>query len=221
MLLIVGLGNPGARYARTRHNAGFLVVEQLSSRVHAGPWREKFSGEFVKCAVGQEDCILLKPMTYMNESGRSVQAAMAFFRVDVSDLVVVHDELDLDFATIRLKRGGGHAGHNGLRSIVGTIDSGDFARLRIGIGHPPRGWQGEVADYVLSEMGPDERAEFPAVVEKAVDALVLVGKRGVAASMNALNVRPKKPRPAEAAAKDSGNSSDDDKLSVASEPKER
>jgi PTH1 family peptidyl-tRNA hydrolase len=123
-----------------------------------------------------------------------VRAAASFFRVPVGDLVVVHDELDLPFGAIRLKVGGGHAGHNGLRSIVQELGTADFVRLRVGIGRPPRGWTGEVADFVLSDMPPAERAELPQVVERAAKSLVDVVRRGVPHVMNALNRRPKPPR---------------------------
>jgi PTH1 family peptidyl-tRNA hydrolase len=194
MLLIVGLGNPGTRYARTRHNAGFEAVRALAERVKADAWREKFHGELARCSLRGTEALLLCPMTFMNDSGRSVQAAMAFYKVPVSELIVVHDELDLDFGTIRLKVGGGHAGHNGLRSIFQYIGTNDFVRLRIGIGHPPKGFTGEVADYVLSDLNSAERAEFPDVIKKATDALMLAGDKGVTAASNLLNRRPKPPK---------------------------
>ena len=195
MLVVAGLGNPGTRYAYTRHNAGFAVVSALAEKTNAPSWREKFHGDFTRCTLGREEALLLRPMTFMNESGRSVQAALAFFRVDCAALVVVHDELDLPFGTLRLKAGGGHAGHNGLRSIVEHLGVSDFVRLRVGIGRPPRGFTGDVADFVLSEPTAEERAEFPLVVDKAVKALLDLGHRGVTAASNALNVKPKAVKP--------------------------
>src|SRR5262245_15218537 len=118
MLLVVGLGNPGKEYASHRHNVGFMAVDALADEVRADPFREKFSGVLAKAEIGRQQAILLKPMTYMNESGRSVQPAMAFFKITPAELLVLHDELDLPFGTVRLKFGGGHAGHNGLRSIM-------------------------------------------------------------------------------------------------------
>ncbi|MBI5533659.1 MAG: aminoacyl-tRNA hydrolase [Deltaproteobacteria bacterium] len=199
MLLVVGLGNPGSRYARNRHNAGFEIVAALADRIGAGGWRDKFHGEFTRGLMGDTEALLLRPMTFMNASGRSVRAAMTFFRVEVADLIVVHDELDLPFGTLRLKVGGGHAGHNGLRSTFQEIGSGDFVRLRVGIGRPPPGWSGDVADWVLSDMPPDERAAFPEIVQKAVKSLLDIGEKGLTAATNALNARPK-PRPAKAPA---------------------
>ncbi len=205
MLLVVGLGNPGSRYARNRHNAGFEVVSALADHLRAPAWRDKFHGEFTRAELGDHDALLLRPMTFMNDSGRSVRAAMSFFRVEVGDVLVVHDELDLEFGALRLKVGGGHAGHNGLRSIFQEIGSAEFVRLRVGIGRPPKGWTGEVADFVLSDFPSEERAELPDVVKRAVKALVDVGRRGVPAAANALNVRPKKPKPPAATAASEAN----------------
>lgn len=192
MLLVVGLGNPGSRYARTRHNAGFEVVSALADHLRAPSWREKFHGEFTRASIADQDALLLRPMTYMNDSGRSVRAAMTFFKAEVGDLIVVHDELDLEFGALRLKVGGGHAGHNGLRSIFQEVGSGDFVRLRVGIGRPPPGWTADVADFVLSDFPSEQRAQLPDVIKQAVKALVDVGRRGVPAVANSLNARPKK-----------------------------
>jgi PTH1 family peptidyl-tRNA hydrolase len=203
MLLVVGLGNPGREYAAHRHNVGFMALDELARRVRADAFRDKFSGEYAKADIGDTPAILLKPMTYMNESGRSVQPAMAFFKVAPKDVIVLHDELDLPFGEVRLKLGGGHAGHNGLRSIMALAGTGDFCRVRIGIGRPPPGFRGEVADYVLSGFDAIERASLPDVLVKVVDSLVDIPRRGFDAVMNARNTRPKpkklKPAPAEAA----------------------
>jgi len=142
MFLIVGLGNPGREYASHRHNVGFMAVDALWQQVRGEPFREKFSGEYARVTLAGEPAILLKPMTYMNESGRSVQPALAFFKIAPADLIVLHDELDLPFRDVRLKFGGGHAGHNGLRSIMAHVGTGDFGRVRIGVGRPPPGFRG-------------------------------------------------------------------------------
>ncbi len=191
-LLVVGLGNPGTRYARTRHNAGFRVAEAFAERIHVPAWRDKFHGEFTRTTVDGVELLLLRPLTFMNESGRSVRAAMSFFRIPPSETLVIHDELDLSFGELRLKFGGGHAGHNGLRSIFEAIATDQFARLRVGIGRPPRGWTGDVADFVLSELNAIERAELDAAVQKAADAVLMVAQKGLTAATNALNARPKK-----------------------------
>jgi PTH1 family peptidyl-tRNA hydrolase len=193
MLLIVGLGNPGREYASHRHNVGFMAVDELARRVSADAFREKFSGELARCEIAGEPAILLKPQTYMNESGRSVQAAMTFFKVAPKELVVLHDELDLAFGEVRLKQGGGHAGHNGLRSIM-SVGAGDFCRVRVGIGRPPPGFRGEVADFVLSSFDATERAALPDMLKKVGDSILDIARRGFDAAMNARNTRPKPPK---------------------------
>jgi len=194
MWLIVGLGNPGREYASHRHNVGFMAVDELARRVRADAFREKFSGVYAKAEIAGEPAILLKPMTYMNESGRSVQPAMAFFKVPPAQMLVLHDELDIAFGELRLKLGGGHAGHNGLRSIMASAGTGEFGRLRIGIGRPPPGFRGEVADYVLSSFDAIERAMLPDLLTKASDSVIDVCRRGLSAAMNARNTRPKPPK---------------------------
>jgi PTH1 family peptidyl-tRNA hydrolase len=198
MLLVVGLGNPGREYASHRHTVGFMAVDELARREKADAFREKFSAVYAKAEIGGTPAILLKPMTYMNESGRSVQPAMAFFKVAPKDIIVLHDELDLPFGEVRLKFAGGHAGHNGLRSIVASVGTGDFGRVRIGIGRPPPGFRGEVADYVLSSFDSIERSSLPDVLGRAVDSVLDIAHRGIEAAMNARNTRPKpkKPKPA-------------------------
>lgn len=162
--LIVGLGNPGPRYAHTRHNAGFWFVDQLS-RERGGVFRadSKYEGEVTRFTAAGASCLLLKPLTFMNKSGSAVQKLAAFYRLAPEDILVVHDELDLPPGTARLKKGGGHGGHNGLRDIDRHLGS-DFARLRIGIGHP--GIRDAVIGYVLE--GPSREDE--AAVREAIEA---------------------------------------------------
>jgi PTH1 family peptidyl-tRNA hydrolase len=186
MRLVVGLGNPGPKYARNRHNVGFMAAERLAERLSAGAFREKFKGAYAKVEHASGEVIVLKPLTYMNLSGESVQPAMRFFKVPVDDLIVLHDELDHDFGVVRIKVGGGTAGHNGLRSIVQHAGSPDFIRIRIGIGRPP---SGTVEGYVLSDFGASERAEVPDVVERACDAVLAVLSDGAKLAMNAFNQR--------------------------------
>jgi PTH1 family peptidyl-tRNA hydrolase len=195
MLLVVGLGNPGRGYAAHRHNVGFMAIDELAARVRADPYREKFSGLFARAEIGGAAAVLLKPMTYMNESGRSVQPAMAFFRVEPSELLVLHDELDLPFGAVRLKLGGGHAGHNGLRSIMACTGDGEFGRVRIGIGRPPPGFGGEVADFVLSRFDGVEAANLPDLLKRAAESVLEVASRGFQAAMNVRNTREKRPKP--------------------------
>ncbi len=191
MLVVVGLGNPGREYAAHRHNVGFMVVDQLASRARADAFREKFSGGFARAELGPEPAVLLKPQTFMNESGRSVQPALAFFKAAPNELLVVHDELDLPFGTVRLKFGGGHAGHNGLRSIVGALGTGDFGRVRVGIGRPPPEFRGDPADFVLSRFDPVETAELPDLLQRGVETVLEVASRGLQAAMNVRNTRPR------------------------------
>jgi PTH1 family peptidyl-tRNA hydrolase len=155
MRLIVGLGNPGPRYAANRHNIGFLAIDEIA-RVHrAAPFRRRFQGEAAEVALGPERALLLKPQTFMNESGRSVAEAQRFYKIALSDVIVLHDELDLPPAKLRVKLGGGNAGHNGLRSITAQCGN-EYRRVRLGIGHP--GDKALVHSYVLNDFG---KAEMP------------------------------------------------------------
>lgn len=193
MYLVVGLGNPGKKYEKNRHNVGFMVVEHLA-RSHGLPdFKEKFSAVWTKgeLAVGgaRYAVALIQPQTYMNLSGDSVQPAAAFLKVEPPQVIVVHDELDLPWQDVRLKVGGGHAGHNGLRSIIQRLGSPEFVRVRVGIGRPPPGFRGEVADYVLADFNAIERAELPDILDRATSAIERVVAEGVAPAMNVVNTR--------------------------------
>ncbi len=187
MWLVVGLGNPGREYASHRHNVGFMAVDELASAVRADAFRAKWSAEWAKGQHAGDDVVLLKPQTFMNLSGQSVQPAAAFFKVSPANVLVLHDELDIPFGEVRLKQGGGHAGHNGLRSIIQSLGTNDFARLRIGIGRPKPGFRGEVADYVLSSFDTMERAELGDILRRATDSVLDVLARGLTPAMNKLN----------------------------------
>ena len=167
-LLVAGLGNPGREYARTRHNVGWLVVDELARRT-GGSFRGKFSGQLAETRLDDLRLALLKPETYMNESGRSIGAARKFFKVDPADLLVVHDDVDLEPERLQARLGGGLAGHNGLRSIAQALGTNDFLRLRIGVGRPGRGDRRGVADYVLSAFDPE--TDVDALVGRAADAV--------------------------------------------------
>jgi PTH1 family peptidyl-tRNA hydrolase len=188
-VIVVGLGNPGPQYAATRHNLGFMVIDRLGERAGGVAFRSKFHGEYAEARLPAGSMTLLKPLTYMNDSGRSVQAALAFFKVPASELLVVHDELDLPFGEVRLKQGGGEAGHRGLKSISQRLGTPEYGRLRLGIGKPKGGFQGDGADFVLDGFRPAEKAELGSVVERAADAVELVAKHGFAAAMNTINRR--------------------------------
>lgn len=153
MLLFVGLGNPGSRYAGNRHNIGFMAIDAIAREHRAGPWRRRFQGETAEVTIGGEKVVLLKPETFMNDSGRAVSEAQRFFKIALGDVVVFHDELDLAPAKLRVKVGGGNAGHNGLRSITAQCGN-DYKRVRLGIGHP--GHKDLVHGYVLNDFGRAE-----------------------------------------------------------------
>ena len=175
-LLVAGLGNPGREYERTRHNAGWLVVDELARR-HDGSWRSKFSGSLAEVRLGERRLALLKPETYMNESGRSVSAASRFFKVPADSILVVHDDVDLEPGRLQARRGGGLAGHNGLRSLAQDLGTQDFLRLRLGVGRPGRGDRRPVADWVLSPFAPEEGVE--ALVARAADAAEAIANDGL------------------------------------------
>jgi len=185
-LLVVGLGNPGREYARSRHNAGYLVVDELARR-HGGAWRSKFSGQVAEIRLDGHKVALLKPETYMNESGRAVGAAARFFKLEPDAVLVVHDEGDFDLGRVELKVGGGLGGHNGLRSIAQHLKTQDFLRLRIGVGRPERGDPRPLADYVLSDFDPHDDPE--SLIARAADAVETLDAEGVARAQAAVNRR--------------------------------
>ena len=191
MLLVVGLGNPGREHEGQRHNVGFEVADALRLAEGWPDYKSKWSALWTRGELGGTSVALLKPQTYMNLSGDCVQPAAAFLKVVPADIVVVHDELDIPWRDVRLKVGGGHAGHNGLRSIIQRLGTPDFARVRVGIGKPPPGYRGEGADWVLSRFDPVERSELPDVVKLAVDAIRRLAADGLQAAMKAVNTRKK------------------------------
>jgi PTH1 family peptidyl-tRNA hydrolase len=166
MRLFVGLGNPGAKYQGNRHNIGFMVLDEIARRHGFSPWRRRFQGETAEGTLDGERIILLKPATFMNESGRAVQEAAAFFKIALGDIAVFHDELELPFSKVRVKVGGGIAGHNGLRSISAHIGN-EYRRVRLGIGHP--GVKELVHNHVLSDFAKAERPQLEAFVDAVTD----------------------------------------------------
>ncbi|WP_299562650.1 aminoacyl-tRNA hydrolase [uncultured Mycolicibacterium sp.] len=182
-LLVVGLGNPGPTYAATRHNLGFMVADILAARLGAGFKAHKKSGaEIVTGRLAGRPVVVAKPRCYMNESGKQVGPLAKFYSAPPADVVVIHDEMDLDFGRIRLKFGGGVAGHNGLKSVAAALGSHDFYRVRIGIGRPPG--RKPAATFVLEPFGPTERPEVPTVCEQAADATELLIQQGLTAAQN-------------------------------------
>ncbi len=186
MKLIVGLGNPTAKYADHRHNVGFMVVDELLKRTRTST-TAKFKGEFARTTLQQEPAVLLKPMTFMNLSGESVGPCARYFDVGVEDTIVIHDELDLDYGDIRIKVAGGHGGHNGLKSIFAHHGS-DFTRVRFGIGRPQHGTP---TDHVLTAFNSDERIDLDLKLERAADAVEAIIRSGTDRARNEFNRRSK------------------------------
>jgi PTH1 family peptidyl-tRNA hydrolase len=196
VILVVGLGNPGPRYARTRHNAGFLVLDALATRGgRVASFRPELEGEYSELELGGARVGLLKPGTFMNASGRSVRAACSFFELAAADLLVVHDELDIPFGELRLKSGGGDGGHRGLRSItselraLGQAEGSGYGRLRVGIGRPPPEFEGDIADFVLQAVAPEEPVVPASVLEQALEVVEQVVRDGLSQTMNRTNQR--------------------------------
>jgi peptidyl-tRNA hydrolase, PTH1 family len=175
-LLVAGLGNPGRKYERTRHNAGWLVADELARR-HGGSFRGKFSGQLAETRLDELRLALLKPETYMNESGRSIGAARRFFKAEPADVLVVHDDVDLEPGRLQARFGGGLAGHNGLRSIAQSLGTNDFLRLRIGVGRPGRGDRRSVADYVLDDFEPE--IDVDELIGRSADAVETIARDGL------------------------------------------
>lgn len=181
--LVVGLGNPGPRYAGTRHNAGSAVVDLLAARIGGRFKAHRSRCEVLEGRLSGQPIVLAKPLSFMNESGGPVNAVARFFKVDADQITVVHDDLDLDFGVLRLKRGGGNGGHNGLRSVTSALGTPDYTRVRFGIGRPP-GRQ-DPADYVLRDFSPAERADVAFLVDRAADAVEMLLRDGLEATQNA------------------------------------
>jgi PTH1 family peptidyl-tRNA hydrolase len=183
-LLIAGLGNPGREHARDRHNVGWMVVEELARR-HSSSFRSKFSGRLSETRLGEARVALLEPETYMNESGRSISAAARFFKTPPEDILVVHDDVDLDVGRVQARLGGGLAGHNGLRSIAQALGTQEFLRLRVGVGRPGRGDPRPVADYVLSPFDAEDEVEQ--IVSRSADAVESLLAEGLTATQQRFN----------------------------------
>ena len=184
--VIAGLGNPGPKYQWTRHNAGFLFLDRLANTENLSISRKAFSGLAGEWTFRDNRLILLKPQTFMNLSGQSVMQALQFYKVPLANLIVAHDELDIPFGSVRLKLGGGHGGHNGLRSIMGQLGKGDFVRLRIGIGRPPHG---DTSSYVLGNIPPQEMETLPRILDGGLDMLETMLAEGLPKAMSLYNNR--------------------------------
>jgi len=187
--LVVGLGNPGPEYARTRHNVGFLVADRLAGAFRAQFNQGRFASEIAEAHVAGERVLVMKPATYMNHSGEAVGSALRFWKLGLEDLVVVHDDLELSEYRVQLKVGGGHGGHNGLKSLNGHVGGADYARVRVGVGRPPP--RMDPADYVLGRFPKGEEALLEECLERATEAARLAVELGPAKAMNQVNRRPR------------------------------
>ena len=198
MRLFVGLGNPGAKYEHNRHNIGFMAVDRIAADHGFGPWKKAFSGLVSEGRLGPEKVVLLKPATFMNLSGQSVQAAVAFYKLALNEVVVFHDELDLAPGKLRVKQGGGHAGHNGLRSIHAHLGEG-YGRVRLGIGHP--GHRDAVAGHVLSDFSSADAAWLDDLLRGISEGAEALATGDLARFQNAVALRTAPPRPSTGAEK--------------------
>ena len=186
-IVVVGLGNPGKRYERTRHNAGFMAVGELARRLRIEVFQEKSHSLIGRGRIETAQIVLAKPQTFMNESGRAVAAILHDFYVSPGDLIVIHDDLDLPLGTVRIKTGGGHSGHNGLRSVIESLGTSDFVRVRMGIGRPAQGV--DSADYVLSPFLSDEKKAVADEADRAADAVLAIASQGMTKAMSLFNQR--------------------------------
>ena len=187
--LVVGLGNPGPDYAANRHNVGQMVLDILADRISASFKTHKANASVAegRLGFGGPKVILAKPGTFMNNSGGPVAGLMKFYDVAIQNVIVIHDELDIDAGAVRVKQAGGHAGHNGLRDIIAAADSNDFARVRVGIGRPPG--RMDAADFVLKNFSAEERKELPLLLALSADAVEEIVSKGVLEAMNAVNAK--------------------------------
>ena len=184
--LVAGLGNPGAKYEQTRHNAGFWFVDELA-RHYATQFRpeSKYKSDVARCSIDGRDCRLQKQMDFMNRSGQAVAALAGFYRISRTAILVVHDDLDLPVGTIKLKKAGGHVGHNGLRDLISHLGGKDFLRLRIGIGHP--GHRDDVVDYVLKNASREDRSSIDQAIDDAISVMPQIMTGDIEAAMNDLH----------------------------------
>ena len=187
MHLVIGLGNPGGKYADTRHNAGFMVVDHLAGRSGDDCSRKQLGALVCSAMVGDQSIILAKPQSFMNLSGHPTASLRGYYKVDDTDIVVVHDDVDISFGDVRVKSGGGHGGHNGLRDLQAKLGTNGFARVRVGVGRPPG--QGNTANFVLGRFAGTEQESLGEILDTAADAVSAIVADGVKSAMNKFNVR--------------------------------
>ena len=190
MKIIAGLGNPGAEYAHTKHNVGFMLVDMLAEKLGAASWKEDFFSALTEVRIGGEKIFLVKPLTYMNNSGEALGPMLSYYKLDVDDLVVVHDDMDIPAGMVRIRRKGSSGGHNGIKSIIAHVGSEDFARVRIGIGRPPAGWT--VIHHVLAPFSTEDAPKIRAAIDYLLPAVESIVTDGVDFAMNRYNPHKKK-----------------------------
>lgn len=187
MKVIAGLGNPGQEYSQTRHNVGFILIDALADRLGITIWQEKFSAQVGEGRIGSEKVLLVKPLTYMNNSGEAIGPLLRWYKLESEDLIVAHDDMDIPAGTMRLRRKGGSGGHNGIKSILEQVDE-EFARVRIGIGRPEPGWT--VVNHVLAKFPAEDREKIDAAIAELLPAVECIATEGIDLAMNRFN--PKK-----------------------------
>lgn len=187
MKVIVGLGNPGSEYAATRHNVGFMAIDAVAAKYGVQVWRDKFSAQIGECMIGNEKILLVKPQTYMNLSGEAVGPLLSWYKLPSEQMAVLYDDMDIEVGSARIRLKGSAGGHNGIKSILAHIGTEDFARFRIGIGRPAKGWS--VVDHVLAKFSDADRAAVENVVEKIVPAVECFVKNGIDLTMNRYNIK--------------------------------
>ena len=190
MKIIAGLGNPGAEYAHTKHNVGFMLVDVLAEKLGAASWKEDFFSALTEVRIGGEKVFLVKPLTYMNNSGEALGPMLSYYKLDVDDLVVVHDDMDIPAGMVRIRRKGSSGGHNGIKSIIAHVGGEDFARVRIGIGRPPAGWT--VIHHVLAPFSTEDAPKIRAAIDYLLPAVESIVTDGVDFAMNRYNPHKKK-----------------------------
>ena len=190
MKIIAGLGNPGAEYAATKHNVGFMLVDALAVRLNAPVWKEDFFSSVTEVRIGGKKVFLVKPLTYMNNSGEALGPMLSYYKLDTEDLIVVHDDMDIPSGTVRIRKKGGSGGHNGIKSILAHAGSEDFPRVRIGIGRPPTGWT--VINHVLAPFSSEDAPKIREAIDYLLPAVECIVTDGVDLAMNKYNPHKKK-----------------------------
>lgn len=192
MKIIAGLGNPGAEYAKTKHNVGFMLMDAFAVHLNAASWREDFHSLVTEIRIGGEKVFLVKPLTYMNNSGEALGPMLSYYKLDTEDLVVAHDDMDIPAGTVRIRKKGSSGGHNGIKSIIAHVGSENFARVRIGIGRPPAGWS--VINHVLAPFSAEDVPRIREAIDYLLPAMECIAQDGTDLAMNRYNPHKKKAR---------------------------